>query len=599
MKRVLTQARFIFNIKAMSDSVLSDFQMSTNDLQPLSVIDKWGCRQIVLALESYGITDAVVSPGSRNAPLIASLNRCRSIRLYSVIDERSAGFVALGIAKIKKKSVALVCTSGTALLNFAPAVAEAFYSGVPLIVISANRPYEIVNQMDGQTIVQPGALSNFVKGCFTVDGDNQTEKQQWKNNVALNDALQLATSQPVGPVHIDVPLSAPLTPEIPAVENEAFRRIELFAPASRLDHLEARKWARELADKRVLIVAGMLAPDGDLNKALTAMARLNNIVVIAEPLANLHGDSIIDATPGLCSRVRTWIKTADESEQPEIVIVCGGPIVNEDLKAAIHRVKSRELWFVGVTHNLTDTFKHLTRRVEYSPAGFFPYIAGALGHINRVKAKENRQLNVPDLHSVFNTLASQVATIDTVLNFNALDALSIILKQLPGGWNLQVSNGMAIRYLSILPFDKFHRIDCNRGVNGIDGSASTALGASTVYSAPTLLIIGDMSLQYDIAALSSRLISDKFKIIVLANGEGGIFRNVATTRTLPENESFIACKVNLPLSQLAAAYGFDYMQVSDYAACVEAADLLQHTAPVIIELKTSTTADLEAFNSRT
>lgn len=510
--------------------------------------EKAVCRMLAQALSAYGVRRVVTSPGSRNAPLLMALSRCGSLETIPVIDERCAAFEALGLADISGEPVAICCTSGSAMLNYAPAIAEAYYRNIPLIAVTADRPAAWIDQADSQTIRQPGALSNIVKCQVSVNGDECTEEGLWHVNRLLNDALASAISGPCGPVHINVHLSAPLTQEAETDCDEAlFHKIDLIGKPTVIPVETARALASRLVGKKVLIVSGFNQPDARLNRALADISRIEGFTVMDEGLANLKRGRIC---PASC-----------EINGTEILITFGGSIVSARLKEALRRCDSIiEHWHVGETDHAVDTYRRLTTRIDYPPEGVFPRLSGALGHnlrIGNLKLKTDEQ---PEPKKVNYEWGSQ-------------GAVAMLLDAVPKDWNLQLGNGMAVRYAMPLAAGRFHRVSANRGVSGIDGCVSTAVGASMAYGKPTLLIVGDMSAQYDIGAFASNQLSPKLKIAVLDNGGGEIFRRVATTRDLPEREPLIAGGVKLPLEQLASAYGFRYFEASDRDSLARAAKM--------------------------
>lgn len=281
------------------------------------------CRDLASQLAARGVRFAVLSPGSRNAPIVMALERHPDISTKVVIDERSAAFIALGYAAQSGEPVAVVCTSGTALLNYAPAVAEAFYRKVPLIVISADRPMEWIDQDDSQTIRQHEALANYVKASYNLT-DIELPNLKWYANRQINDALTVALTGRRAPVHINIQLSEPLTATT-AVDSEKFRKIAVVEPEAVLPTAEARRLGTLLASPRkVMIVAGFNPPSPTLNRALRRLAALPNFIVLTETVSNLHANEFI-------SRIDTTLSAMTEEERlqmaPDAVITLGGALV--------------------------------------------------------------------------------------------------------------------------------------------------------------------------------------------------------------------------------------------------------------------------------
>lgn len=559
---------------------------------------KYTCRQVAAALAAFGVTDVVTSPGSRNAPLLMAVARRSDLRVHSVVDERSAAFIALGIAEISLKPVALICTSGSALLNYAPAISEAYYKKLPLIVISADRPSEWIDQADSQTIRQPGALSNIVKSSYSLKAEADSMSERHFVDRTLNEALIRGTSLPFGPVHINVAISEPLTIEAD-VAQESFRRINCHYPSLKIDTSEARKLADYLSEKRVLIVGGCNAPSSSLNKALSLLAHLPNVVVLSEGVANVKASGVIEIPDLLLAESH---RSQVELPAPDVLITFGGALVSGILKKWLRSIRISEHWHIEMEHNVVDTFNQLTDSYIYPPELFFPRLANALAYIHRHKPIKN---NFSDSwHNIASTAEGRANGLIDDANrqnrWNAVCAIQQILQHIPREWNIQLSNGTTVRFAQLLSLRRHHRIDCNRGVSGIDGSTSTAIGASVAYKgAATLLLTGDMSFIYDIGAIASNLISPRLKIVVFNNGGGGIFKMISPTAQLPETPQLLQCNLAVPVRQLAEAFGFIYHEANNYASLKQAIKVLQSAdnRPYIVEVKTDADCDAAFYKN--
>jgi len=553
--------------------------------------DKWGCRQLAAGLAAFGVTRVVTCPGSRNAPLLMAIARHDSLHVTSVIDERSAAFIALGMAEISNEPVAAVCTSGSALLDFAPAVAEAYYKKLPLIIISADRPAIWIDQDDSQTIRQPGALSNIVKKTFTITGEAETADDRWYVNRCINEALLCATSGRKGPVHINISLSEPLTQEIEVDYDEHFRKISYVETPDMVPTEQARAMAAELSDRKVLIVGGFNRPSARLSRAMSTLASLPNVAVIAEGLANIHAEGCHTCVDRFALQVSRVLTTENRSLlQPDVLITFGGALVSAKMKSLLRTLQPTEHWHVGRNDTTIDCYKALTRRIEISADGFFHRVANALAHLTKIGT--NHGVYADEIAKICR-MAEETA-VARQLPWSGSLVIDILTRAIPAQWNLQLSNGMTVRQAMNCNLTKFHRVDCNRGVSGIDGSVSTALGASVAYDHPTLLVTGDMSMQYDFMALTSTLLSPKLKIVVMNNGGGGIFHYVKGTAKLREMPALLNGSLNLPLEKLAATYNLAYAKAYDTESLYAAIKLLKATQsrPVLVEVCTD--ADIDA-----
>lgn len=513
--------------------------------------DKTSCIILVELLRAHGVENVVISPGSRNAPIIVALAACDDIKKTVVIDERSAGFIALGIASVTEKPVAIVCTSGTAVLNYAPAIAEAYYRNIPLVVISADRPIEWIDQDDSQTLRQYEALSHYVKCSYDipVKCDNNTEK--WYINRIINDALLSAKSQRKAPVHINIRLDDPLG-NYCSIQKHPLRLINKIEPDTYLPQNDIADLSRRINNSsKVLIVAGFLPPNSMLNYALSQIAKHTNIVVMCESIANLHSTDFISSIDRTLSVMNDFEK---EQMCPDIVVTLGGALVSRFIKQYLRGQHIAEHWHIGVTDNTIDCFQSLTTRINIAPEYFFNQLADTL-----IAKKSNYAC---EWHAIAKHAKSLHNEYLKIIGWSDLKAFSIIMQNIPSTWNLQLSNGTSIRYAQLFSSEQIRRSDCNRGVSGIDGCTSTAIGASIGYNGTTLLISGDMSAQYDIGAFACSSIPSNFKMVVLCNGGGGIFRFIKSTSHLKELEEYFTVNQPFPLCQIATGYGFSYYEAA-------------------------------------
>jgi 2-succinyl-5-enolpyruvyl-6-hydroxy-3-cyclohexene-1-carboxylate synthase len=562
--------------------------------------DKETAQMLTRGLTAYGVSHVFSSPGSRNTPLILALARNPRINVTPIIDERQSAFIALGFALISRQPVALVCTSGTALLNYAPAIAEAYYRKIPLIVISADRPAIWINQDDSQTLRQPGALANIVKASYSLKGEISTDEEAWFVNRRLNEALQTALDQRPGPVHINISFAEPITIDsdssrpcfkedfsgdfVPATPlHYSFNRVDLVRPSEKLDTETAKQLAASVSGKRMLIVGGFSQPSGEVNKAFGKLTRMSNVVVVADALSNLNAPRIVSRPDLVIDAIAN-----DADSQPQILLTFGGGLLSKKLKAYLRRTPFEEHWHIGDNQMLIDSYFSLTRRIEISEENFFPRFANAMAYIEQEFLSSESSAFKRTWLRLYSEALSGEATRLNEAQWSEKMAICKVLEELPTTWNLQLSNGLTPRYAVIGDAEKFHRRDCNRGVSGIDGSLSTALGASLAYNQPTVLLTGDMSLTYDISALASPLVSPLLKIVVINNHGGGIFRKIATTRNLPELEQYFACQQATTFDKVAEATGWEYLRADSPEALAKMLpEFIQcNSRPILLEIIT-------------
>ena len=555
--------------------------MLYQNIDRVNTTDKETCRQLIELLVAHGVCDVVLSPGSRNTPLIVAAHRHEKLHTHVVIDERSAAFFGLGIALQTDKPVALICTSGSAILNYGPAIAEAYYRKVPLIAISADRPEEWIDQDDSQTIRQNGVLENIVKGSFNICGDNSDKVHRSFAYRAINDAIILALKGPQGPVHINVRLDEPLS-GLAAPKSASVPKIELIGCEERgLSSNMYEILAKRVTGKKVMIIAGFGKGGARLDKALDDFIKKTGAVVLHEAQSNIHPSlsiAHIDAT------LTTFSDEEITELKPDIVISFGGAILSRIIKNYLRSsTKKIEHWHIAESPNAIDCFLALSKRIECEPTAFFEGLAkacpqpqtpsGSYLKLWRGKAAEAK---------------AKMMTFFQSCPWSDFYAMGQLMKLAPRKWNLHFSNGTAVRYAQLFDYSAFGRIECNRGVSGIDGATSTAIGAHLCYDDVTLLVSGDMSAQYDMGAFALTEITPRFKMAVLNNGGGGIFRFIKSTSALEECEECFVADVRLPLKELAAAYGFAYYEAANKQSFDKAFSMFaaEKTKPAILNIIT-------------
>lgn len=570
---------------------------------------KTNCRVLLDVFTAQGLRNAVVSPGSRNAPLLMAIAARSEIKSRVITDERAAAFVALGMALASNRPVMLCCTSGTALLNYAPAVAEAYYRHVPLIVVSADRPVRWIDQNDSQTIRQPGALQNIVKKSLDIpasDGERVEcgnpafgSEYEWYVNRMANEAWIAATSGIPGPVHVNVQIDAPIgetTGTDGTSASASVRKIKTLGGPKTLTPAQYRELAGKVAGKKILAVAGFMSPDSRLNKALAEFLQLPQTAICTEPLSNLH----LAGHPDAC--VTDLALAADEdtllSLRPDLIISIGGAVVSSRLKTFLRSCPDAECWTLGDTDPGVDCYQSLTLHIDADPALFFRGFASIIkwmkGH--GMYPDENSASGYSAAWRYARQEASKRAEayIDTA-PWSELKAMNILLNAVPRKFNLFFSNGTAVRYacLGLAPMP--HTCWCNRGVSGIEGGNATAIGTAVCHAGPTMLITGDMSFSYAPEIMGLDLAPDDFKIVVLNNDGGGIFRCIGATSALPIREEMLCAPRALPLVGLCRAYGWNYLRADSEASLNASLPSLFAAGRLLLEITVDPTLSAKAL----
>ena len=506
---------------------------------------------LVAICATQGIRHVLLSPGSRCAPLTLAFARHPEMEVRTISDERSAAFIALGMAQQLKQPVVLVCTSGSAVLNYFPAIAEAFFQQIPLLVLTADRPPEWVDQWDGQTIFQEEVYGKHVKKSYRFP-DTFTHPDQVRHAHRIsNEAILLSQQFPAGPVHLNIPLREPFYPE----EGETFNfpmHPPLFTRESseiRLSEASLEKLKVELAHfRRILIVPGQQEQNLDLLALIERLALNQQAVVVADSLSNLQGKGTITLHDQWLGREELHPELA-----PDLVISFGKSIISKSLKLFLRKLDIQH-WHIQPDGQAKDTYARLTRIVASDPLAFLTWLASQLpsgesGYAQGWQALEEQVARI---------LPQALQEVE----FGEYPAVKQVLDALPAKSQLQVANSMAIRYVNFLG-RRSQEIFCNRGTSGIDGSSSTAVGASLVSSSLITLLTGDMAFFYDRNAFWHKYPLPNLRIVLLNNHAGGIFRLIDGPAKQPELEEFFETQQALSASHLAAEYGFKHYLVKN------------------------------------
>jgi 2-succinyl-5-enolpyruvyl-6-hydroxy-3-cyclohexene-1-carboxylate synthase len=462
---------------------------------------------VISACVQFNIETVVISPGSRNAPLTIGFSSHKEIETLSVVDERCAAFFALGIAQQTRKPVAVLCTSGSALLNYYPAVAEAFYSNIPLVIISADRPKHLIDIGDGQTIRQENVFANHI--LFSANLIENT-KYKTRNSQLIGEALQVAISQQ-GPVHINVPFDEPLYETVPVLKAYNFPHISL----SSLDnsHINYEKLSKSwnVAEKKMILV-GVNYPDADLHSLMDLYAEDDSVLILTETTSNLHHDKAIDSIDQL---IFSLSDTEFQELKPDILITFGGMIISKRIKKFLRDYQPKEHWNIDA-RKATNTFLCLSEFIQIKPVDFFSHFNEFIRPLKSdyqpkwiAFRDERREKHVAYLKSI---------------KYSDFSVFEQALNAIPERCQLQISNSSIIRYAQLFSMKATVNIFCNRGTSGIDGSTSTAIGAAYATEQQTVFITGDLSFFYDGNGLWNSNIPKSFRIIIINNSGGGIFR---------------------------------------------------------------------------
>ncbi len=461
--------------------------------------------QIIIALlKKYGIRRCVLSAGSRNVPFVHSVEEDPFFECYSVVDERSAGYFALGLAQESKEPVVISCTSSTATCNYWPPVAEAYYQGVPLVVLTSDRDPAMLGQWEDQMIDQVGMYDRHVRKSVNLPIVNDRDDWLFCQRL-VNEALLELDHHGTGPVHINVPMRSYNNSfnvrELPEVTR--IRRVEMRDSDERW-----RPYAEKLASaRRVLVVAGQTTGvSAEFASTLERFCSSCNAAVAAEYMANVPREHAFN--PTLCMEYRYVTKRKFAEFLPDVVVSFGGNMT-AGLKDMLRKFAGTfEHWSIREDGSVCDMFKSLTEVFECTPEEFF----------SRMTRLLDGGLNDGTYLSALKTYENQ-AVVPELPWSNAL-AIKRTVECIPSGSLLHLAVNNAIRLTNFFDLQPDIKVYANIGTHGIDGPVSSFLGQAIVSDKPAYLVVGDLAFFYDMNALRLRHIGNNVHILLL-NNQGG------------------------------------------------------------------------------
>ncbi|MEM6319371.1 MAG: 2-succinyl-5-enolpyruvyl-6-hydroxy-3-cyclohexene-1-carboxylic-acid synthase [Bacteroidota bacterium] len=519
-------------------------------------------RNLVEICAQKGIQQVVISPGSRNAPLVISFNEHVQFNCLSIPDERVAGFFALGIAQQTRKPVIITCTSGTASLNFAPAIAEAFYQKVPLLVLTADRPVEWIHQGEGQSIAQRNVFANYVKKSYELPQEVTDRDELWSANRIICEAIDKTTEGWGGPVHLNIPFREPLYDKADYSQQSLPKIIESTVFEKKLNDKTLVELAAiwQSTPKKMILCGALPITDKSESQLLTSLlATLNqdsSLVVFSEITSNLKNPTFFGSFDSLLSTVE---QSESEDFAPDLLVTIGGSFISKRIKLWLRQFSPKAHWHVENIDYHVDTFQALTKTINISPVTFFQQLVTKIQNTkkNILKIGEqksyqqlwiNRAKNVRKAHEKF---LKKVAWSD-------IKVFDMLLPNLPEKTNLHLANSTPIRYAQLFPYRSDIRYNANRGVAGIDGSTSTAAGAAHITQLPTTIITGDISFFYDSNAFWHHHLSEHLRIVLINNSGGNIFRFIKGPDTTDQLSDYFEAHHQRSAEYVAKTFNLNY-----------------------------------------
>jgi len=521
-------------------------------------------------LESFGIRHVIICPGSRNAPLIQLFTARKAFHCFSIVDERSAGYVALGMARQLQEVVVVLTTSGTAVLNLAPAVAEAYEQQIPLLVITADRPAEMIKQFNNQRLDQREPFRYFSRGFYQFPLQ-VSDSDLSELNLEVGSLVAKSLQVPAGPVHINIPLEEPLYETLPPpLEGGGYRSAE--AAENEITELGPIS-----GDENILILAGMGKYSDHIRDILIYLSESGRVVVVAENIANLPAEAFI-SNPDLLLAAKD--QEGQKALLPDVVISFGAQVVSKRLKLLLQAASA------------SGGLRHF--EIEENVAASLEKLSESL----RVSGEASSSLNFSGLWQ-----GEQRRTVESSreklksLPFSMLSCVHQVLDAVPSGSIIHLGNSSLIRYSQMLVLRRDLRYYSNRGTSGIDGCVSAAVGAAMVSDAMHVLLVGDLSFVYDSNALWNRNFPENLRIVVLNDKGGGIFRLLDGPSKMDFFEEFSVSHHPVFPHKLAEAFGRTAGLASNEQELGEALSVLFHAGSKhsVLEVLTSGSENSRIF----
>jgi len=560
-----------------------------------------GIKNIPEICVRHGVRKVVIAPGSRNAPLIFAFTAQPDMECLSITDERSAAYFALGIAQQSGEAVALVCTSGTAVLNFAPAIAEAYYQNLPLLIFTADRPAEMIDQADGQTLRQTNIFANYIKASFDLPVETVVTADLDFCDRQVSQAIDMAVSYPQGPVQINVPLREPIYTALPEVHSSPKIIKTLSSDILLSDNSLKALQSSWLKHKRKLVVFGVFPKNTELNVLANQLANEPDVVVLAENLSNITGENIITQLESLFSRIngdgrtpvlpqnnndRVGTLTSHEDFTPDLLITIGHSVICKQLKIFLRGHQPAEQWQIESSMPYVDTYKSLTSVVP--------------GLAKDVLTKMPFGKTPSNFSATYQSEINEITTLhEAFVNDKPISDMSVtveLLKQTPVGTTLHLANSTSVRWTQLFPARPDLTYICNRGTSGIDGSLSTAVGYAFSSKQPTVFLTGDLSFIYDSNGLWNNYVNQNLKVIVMNNNGGNIFRFIGDKELMEKSLDFFTTPHHVKIKPLVEAYGLNYMvcnETENLKTSIE--NLLKSDKATVLEVFTDSDLNTENY----
>lgn len=548
---------------------------------------------LISLLKKYNIKHIVISPGGRSTPFVHSIEQDDFFHTYSVVDERSASFFAMGLAAELKEPIAVSCSSGTAVSNFVSAACESFYQQLPLLMISADRNHNYLYQQEEQMVPQEKLMEGFSKRIITLR-HVRDEKDFWYASRICNEALLELTTGEKGPVHINyiVENDYPINQGIVRFEKETLPNIKRIDRLSLEDSNEKWKsYAEKFKNSKILIVYGQNTPLSDAEiKMIEEFTNKYNCVISTDIISNLHVNHSIN-TYSIC-------KTLNQEEKnelsPDILITMNANSISMVKNVFAPMKENFQHIHVSSKGEVSDPFKCLPDVIACSPITFFKKFA-ELGNDN---LPEHSYYNL--WNKYYQRVGQNGLLNNEELNYSALYVAQQLISKMPNNSLFHIANSMSIRMAAFFEPKEDINVYCNRGTNGIDGSMSAFIGQAHVSGKQSFLLIGDLSFFYDMNALWNKYVGKNVRIVVMNNSGGAIFYNYPGENNIPTIGKHIAAEHTTSIKDWVVSRGFKYLSATnkeEVNSAIEEMVKQDSDSPIILEAFTEKHEDINAFRS--
>ena len=543
--------------------------------------NKKGVQILVEQCISHGMKNLVFSPGSRNAPFIIAFDEHPDTKFVVIHDERSAAFFAMGMAQQLNEPVGIVCTSGSAVLNYYPAIAEAYYQCIPLVAITADRPSEWVDQGDGQTIVQDHVFQNHIRYSKTFSEVVNTEDDVWYLEREISTAFNIGNGNWKGPIHLNMSFREPLydSEEIQNQKRKKIKTVNSDFQISLNDSVELINIWEDSPKK--MIICGQMPENKALLKQLKQLSEDTSVAILVENSSNLVDQNFVHCI----DRTLNSIKEEElQAFAPDLLITIGGAVVSKRIKAYLRKYKPKHHYKIGFDFPYMDTYQSLTHTYECEPHIF-------MWTLNQLNNDKNVSMFGSKWKQKDYLVQAKLPEFYSDLVYSDLKVFEVVLDYLPEMSHLHMANSSVVRYCQLFDPIPSIRYWTNRGTSGIDGSSSTVCGAAYVKKDElNVLITGDVSFFYDSNAFWNQHLTSNLRIIMINNSGGGIFKIIPGPASSNQLDHYFVAEHNYSAEYICKAFGIEYMKANSIEDIEEQMEefyqINENGRPILMEIFT-------------